>query len=46
MHHRGISTDGYWAGANLMAAIDKMLQDYCRRMESFYGRSPLTLEEP
>ena len=31
MHRRGISTAGSWTGANLMAAIDKMLQDYYQR---------------
>ena len=32
MHRRGISTDGSWTGANLQDALNKMMQDYYRRL--------------
>lgn len=32
MHRMGISTDGSWTGTNLQDALNKMMQDYYRRM--------------
>ena len=44
MKWMGISTAGSWTGANLMAAIDKMLQDYYQRR--MIGAAPQLTSEP
>ena len=47
MHKMGISTDGSWTGRDLREALNKMIQDYQRRMVAqAFGVSPESFKEP